>query len=113
MIGWDAEAKRAQDGIREVGAVTAISRGSGTGYNEETDSYEAADGFNGSCHAVLSTQTITDDSGRMVQAVIATCTAEIKSGDTLTIAGQEYRVSKALTIAPGGVPLLWSAVLET
>lgn len=111
-IDWKAEAAAAQAGIAEAGAPAKLRR-AGDSYDPDTDTVtEGGDTFV-SCHAVLADQTITDDNGRRVQATIATLNRQPKTGDTLEVAGLSYQVIKTLTIAPGGVPLLWSAVLET
>lgn len=111
-IDWKAKASAAQAKIAAVGAPAKLRRANDA-YDPDTDTLtDGADTFV-ACHAVLADQMITDDGGRKVVATTATLNRAPKTDDTLEVAGQSYRVAKTLTIAPGGVPLLWSVVLET
>jgi len=112
VVDWKAKAKAAQAKIAEVGAPAKISRDNNA-YDPDTDTLTEGADTSIACHAVMADQEITDDDGRKVVATTATINRAIKTGDSIEVAGQTYRVAKALTIAPGGVPLLWSAVLET
>lgn len=112
MIDWDEKARTAQAKVAAVGAPATLQRLATQVYDPDTDTTVSTEG-NVSCHAVLSTSTIAGDDGRLMVAMTATLNAEPKSTDTLVIGTTSYRVVKTLTIAPGGVPLLWSAVLET
>lgn len=111
-IDWKAKATAAQAKIADVGAPAKLRRANDA-YDPDTDTLtDGADTFV-ACHAVLADQLITDDQGRRVVAMTATLNRAPTTGDTLEVAGLAYRIAKTLTIAPGGVPLLWSAILET
>lgn len=112
MIDWAAKRVRIRDKLAEVGSPATIIRPGGT-YDKRTDKLTAAADASVPCFAVLSTETATDDQGRLVTYQVLTLTEESHVNDKIVVGDLTYTVSKAITIAPGGVPIMFSAIVNT
>lgn len=112
MIDWNAKRAKIAAKMAEAGTPATISRPGGT-YDPRTDKRTDGPDASKTCFAFLSTQETTDNEGRVVTYDVLTLTEASEVGDTIRVGATTYTVSKAITIAPGGVPILFSAIVNT
>ncbi len=111
MIDWDGKRRTIAAKIEAVGSPATLNRVTSAYDGRLDETVEIVEAI--PCFALMSVETSTDDEGRLVSTQVATITEAPATGDDLVIAGKSYVVNKAIAVAPGGVPILWSAVIET
>lgn len=112
MIDWAEKRATITAKLADKGTPATITRPGG-GYDKRTDKRTTGAGTVTPCFAILSTETTSDDQGRLITYDVLTLTEESHVGDTITVGTTTYTVSKAITIAPGGVPIMFSAIVNT
>ena len=110
MIDWASERASIAKDFAEDGTPSTLKRTTST-YNKRTDRTTKTV-VNAPCYVIISDEEIADDQGRLVTYTIATMTEEPHLNDELVILDKSYVITKAMAIAPGGVPILFSAVLN-
>jgi len=111
MTDWSAKRAQIAAKIAEQGGPATIMRTTSV-YDKRADkTVETATAI--PCFAFLGNEEATDEQGRLINHLIATLTEEAKSEDKVIFGGQTYTVAKSVVIAPAGVPILFSAVLNT
>lgn len=111
MIDWKAKRAQIAAKIKEKGGAATIMRTTSV-YDKRTDK-TVVTSTSIPCFAFLGNEEATDEQGRLVNHLIATLTEEAKSEDKVIFGGKNYEVAKSVVYAPGGVPILFSAVLNT
>ena len=110
MIDWEAKRKKIAAKIAEKGGAAVLVRTT-TAYDKRADKTTTST-VNVPCFCFIGNEEGTDDQGRAVLYSVATLTEEPKSNDKLLVGTQAYLIAKTVTVAPAGVPILWTAILS-
>lgn len=111
MMDWAAERAEIAADFAEDATPSTLKRATNT-YDMRTDTTVTAT-VDVPCYVIISDEEVSDDQGRLVTYKVATMTEEPQLNDELHILGSVYKVTNAMAIAPGGVPILFSAVLNS